>query len=140
MSEQTKKNWFKNHPVWSVLIGLFILFMLIGIFAESPEEKQANQNQATPQTNNEVAVKNENIGKTVKLNSCLLEPENADYWQGKEVNFWSTTKRNSVAFKLQACDNIELEIIDYANEDGNELFKVKNGNQEGWISKMQLMK
>jgi hypothetical protein len=112
--------------------------MLIGIFAESPDEKQANQNQATPQ--NEAVVKNENIGKIVKLNSCLLEPENADYWQDREVNFWSTTKRDSVAFKLPACDNVELEIVDYANEDGNELFKVKNGNQEGWVSKMQLMK
>ena len=109
MSEQTKKNWFKKHPVWSVLIGLFILFMLIGIFAESPEEKQANQNQ--PISQNEVVVKNENIGKIVKLNSCELEPENADYWQGKEVNFWNSTKRDSVAFKLPACDNIELEII-----------------------------
>lgn len=138
MSEQTKKNWFKKHPVWSVLIGLFILFMLIGIFAESPEEKQANQNKAISQ--NEVVAKNENIGKIVKLNSCELEPENADYWQGKEVNVWNSAKRDSVSFKLPACDNIELEIIEYTNEDGNELFKVKSDNQEGWISKIQLMK
>lgn len=132
MSEQNTKNWFRRHPVWTTVIGIFILFMLIGIFGESPEEKQANQNQPVSQ--------NENIGKTVKLNSCELEPENADYWQEKEVNFWSNTKRDSVAFKLPACDSIELEITDYANEDGNELFKVKNGNQEGWVSKMQLMK
>ena len=81
---------------------------------------------------------NENIGKTTI--NFVFEPENADYWQGKEVNFWSTTKRDSVAFKLPACDNIELEIVDYTDENGNELFKVKNGNQEGWVSKMQLMK
>lgn len=140
MSEQIKKNWFKKHPVWSVVIGFFILFVLIGIFSESPEENQANQNQVNLQANDEVVVINENIGRTVKLNSCLLDPENADYWQGKEVNFWTTTKRDLVAFKLSACDNIELEIVDYTNEDGDELFKVKNGNQEGWISKIQLIK
>ena len=138
MSEQTKKNWFKKHPVWSTIIGLFVLFMLIGIFAESPEEKQAELNQPTAQ--NEAVSKNENIGKMVKLNSCELEPENADYWQGKEVNFWTSINRDTVAFKLPACDNIELEIADYADVDGNELFKIKNGNQEGWVSKMQLMK
>lgn len=132
MSEQNTKNWFRRHPVWATVIGIFVLFMLIGIFAESPKEKQVNQNQPVSQ--------NENIGKTVKLNSCELEPENADYWQEKEVNFWTSTKRDSVAFKLPACDNIDLEITDYANEDGNELFKVKNDNREGWVSKMQLMK
>lgn len=87
MSEQIKKNWLKKHPVLTIALGLFLLFLLIGIFAESPEEDQANQNQAIPQTNNETAVKNENIGKVIKLNSCLLDPSNADYWQGKEVNF-----------------------------------------------------
>lgn len=140
MSEQIKKNWIKKHPVLVIVLGLFILFLLVGIFSESPEDEKESQNQNIPQVNNEVVVKNENIGKVIKLNSCLLDPENADYWQDKEVNFWSTIKRDSVAFKLPACDNIELEIVDYANEDGNELFKVKNGNQEGWASKMQLMK
>lgn len=140
MSEQIKKNWFKKHPVLAIVLGLFILFLLIGIFSESPEDEKESQNQNIPQVNNEMVIKNENIGKVIKLNSCLLDPENADYWQYKEVNFWSTIKRDSVIFKLPACNNIELEILDYANEDGNELFKVRNGEQEGWTSKAQLMK
>ena len=172
MSEQNKKNWFKKHPVWSVLIGLFVLFMLIGIFGESPEEEQSDQtvtenneiivitesnentgstetnsvkeeerpNQTVAETNEIKVVINENIGKSVSLNSCLLDPENADYWQGKEVNFWTSTKREAVAFKLPACNNVELEIVDYANEDGSEFFKIKNDNKEGWISKIQLIK
>ena len=40
MSEQNIKNWFSRHPVWTTVIGIFILFMLIGIFGESSEEKQ----------------------------------------------------------------------------------------------------
>lgn len=140
MSEQKKKSWVKKHPIWTVLMGIFAIIILSMIFGESPEEQQANQNLVAPQSNNENVVKNENIGKIIKLNSCELDSDNADYWQGKEVNFWANTNRDSVVFKLPACDNIELEVIDYANEDGNELLKVKSGDQEGWISKIQLMK
>lgn len=134
MNDQKQKSWFSRHIILTGILGFILFVAIIGTLAELTGNSEEANLPPEPQ------VQSEYIGRMLKLNSCLLDPSNADYWQGKEVNFWSTAKRDSVAFKLPACDNIELEIVDYANEDGNELFKVKNGNQEGWASKMQLMK
>lgn len=33
------KNWIKEHPIWSILMGIFLLFIIVGIFNENDEEK-----------------------------------------------------------------------------------------------------
>jgi len=38
-----KENWIKKHPVWSGVIGVFLLFILVGIFS-------GGDNSSTPNT------------------------------------------------------------------------------------------
>ncbi len=42
--QNKKDNWFKRHKVWTgVIIGVVALFVLAGIFGESPEQQQSQQ-------------------------------------------------------------------------------------------------
>lgn len=55
-SKIQEKNWIKKHPIWSGIIGFFILFFVIGIF--TPDEEILNevdtQNTKTTTTEEEI--------------------------------------------------------------------------------------
>lgn len=130
MNDQNKKSWFSRHIILTGILGFILFVAIIGTLAEltgSSEENNVSQ-----------ATQSEYIGKMLTLNSCELDSANADYWQDKEVNFWSDKNKTSVSFKILACDNLELEVIDH--DEANKQFKVKYNEQEGWISEMQLIK
>lgn len=111
----------------------FILFVaIIGTLAELTGDSEETNISQTPQSQSEY------VGKILNLNSCELDSANTDYWQDKEVNFWNDKEKSAVSFKLPACDNLELEVIEH--DEVNKQFKVKYNGQEGWISEMQLIK
>ena len=54
MKEEKKKLWIKRHPIWSIIIGIFLFFIIIGIFSGKDESKNTNQVnniQNNPSTN-----------------------------------------------------------------------------------------
>lgn len=136
MSEQqNKKSWFSRHIILTGILGFIVFVAIIGTLAEltgSSEEIDVSQTPPVQQAQSEY------IGKMLTLNSCELDPANADYWQGKEVNFWKDKEKSAVNFNLPACDDLELEVVEH--DEINKQFKVKYNGQEGWISEMQLIK
>ncbi len=45
-----KENWFKKHPVWTGVIGIFILFILIGIFSGGDNNNSTSYTKSTSDT------------------------------------------------------------------------------------------
>lgn len=136
MSEQqNKKSWFSRHIILTGILGFILFVAIIGTLAELTGSSEETNVSQTPPVQK---VQSEYIGKMLTLNSCELDSANADYWQDKEVNFWKDKEKSAVSFKLPACDNLELEVIEHDEE--NKQFKVKYNEQEGWISEMQLIK
>lgn len=134
MNEQNKR-WFSKHPLLSIILGFILFFAIIGTLAEltgGSEENNVNDVSQEPK------VQSEYIGKTLKLNVCQLDSSNADYWQDNEVNFWQDKEKSVVSFKLPACDNLDLEVVEH--DEINKQLKVRYNGQEGWISEMQLIK
>lgn len=41
---ESKNNWFKQHPIWTGVIGVFLLFTLIWIFSGGDNSSTQNQN------------------------------------------------------------------------------------------------
>jgi hypothetical protein len=113
-----------------VIIIVFIVIIIIAII--TPDQGENLDQAQEAQSNQEV--------QKVLLNSCKLDEANADYWQGKQVNFWDSAERESVAFTLPACDDLELEIIDVQEVDNIEVYQVRYQDKKGWISKVQLFK
>ena len=136
MSEQqNKKSWFSRHIILTGILGFILFIAIIGTLAEltgSSEEIDVSQTPPVQQ------VQSEYIGEILTLNSCELDSANADYWQGKEVNFWKDKEKSAVSFNLPACDDLELEVVEH--DEINKQFKVKHNGQEGWVSEMQLIK
>ncbi len=132
MNDQNKKSWFSRHIILTGILGFILFVAIIGTLAElTGDSEEANISQA-PQSQSEY------ISKVLNLNSCELDSANVDYWQDKEVNFWKDKEKSAVSFKLPACDNLEVEVIEH--DEDNKQFKVKYNEQEGWISEMQLIK
>jgi hypothetical protein len=115
-----------------VVLIFFIILIVVALIVPDKDEENSEQAQQQSQIQQEM--------QTVILNSCKLDEVNADYWQGKQVNFWNSAARESVSFTLPACDDLELEIVDSQEVDGNEVYKVRYQSKEGWISKIQLFK
>lgn len=42
-----KENWIKKHPIWTGVIGIFLLFILIGVFSGGDNNSTSTQNQNT---------------------------------------------------------------------------------------------
>lgn len=51
MSQEIKKSFFRRHPIWSIIGGIFLFFILIGIFAP----KSSNTNKQVTETKQEVS-------------------------------------------------------------------------------------
>ncbi len=65
MAEQIKKkNWFRRHWVISTILGLIILFSLIGIFNDSSDTNETNLET----TNREANTQNSEITEQAKIN------------------------------------------------------------------------
>jgi hypothetical protein len=135
MENQNKKNWFDRYIILTILLGVILFIFIIGILIETTEDNKEVGVFQDVQTQKK---QSEYVGKMLKLNSCELDPNNADYWQDQKINFWKDKEKSTISFKLLACDNLELEVIEH--DENNGQFKVKHDNQKGWISEMQLIK
>ncbi len=71
---EKQKNWFKRHPVWSVVIGIFVFLIIIGIFSNNSTD---NNSQNTNQPNPNQATQNVNIQPTDNVNQQNTETDTA---------------------------------------------------------------
>ncbi len=53
MPEEKKKSWFRRHWILTSILGLFLLFVIIGAFQGFSDEAQSTQNEAAPHKFNE---------------------------------------------------------------------------------------
>ena len=45
-----KENWIKKHPVWSGVIGVFLFFILIGMFSSGDNDNSTSYTKSTSDT------------------------------------------------------------------------------------------
>jgi len=49
-----KENWFKRHPVWSVIIGIFVLLVIIGILSSNGSDNNTQTEQKPTLTTQQI--------------------------------------------------------------------------------------
>ena len=54
-----KENWFKKHPVWSVIIGIFILGLIISMFSSNGEDNSSTSEISKKQETGKLSVGDE---------------------------------------------------------------------------------
>jgi len=100
-SEFTK--WIKRHPVWTVVIGLFVILMIIGSFS-SPEESNTKTDQDT---------KN-NIEESVQVIPPEPEPEiiESEIIEPERELFKVTEVIDGDTIKIDTGESVRLICID----------------------------
>ncbi|GEM_PF-7081779 len=100
-------NWFKRHPIWTGIIGIFLLLILIGIFVPN------NQPSTDGIQNNAVDNKNQNNIDNTKINS------EADY-----LEFLSTqTNRITLILNGASSTSTKASYGDISFDQASDLFK-----------------
>lgn len=108
-----------------VVLLLLAALLVVGC-AESPEDVEL---ETTPE---------KVVRETIVLNMCQTDPENADLWQGMNVNLLSGPAEYPIAAELPACSSLELEVLEKRTVDGVEFYRVRYGSMEGWQTKRLL--
>lgn len=80
--------------------------------------------------------------KTIKINVCSYDPENADLWVQTGINLFDRpgglSSGAKFVGKIPACDGINVDVLEIKEVNGLVYYKIRYGDLEGWQTKRLL--
>ncbi len=135
-----------------IAIGIFVFLVTIGLIAgntpvvsvepKSPDDLRTEKINEVLGADDKEEHKISDLG-VIYLNLCESDPENADHWGTTRVNLFSkpgglSIPGNTLSFKIPACENKKLEILEKRVVGGIERYRVRYGANAGWQTKRLL--
>jgi len=116
-----KQNWIKKHPVWSGIIGIFLLFILIGIFSGGDNVSTTN---TQPNQNNPESEKPTNTRYITEISTIYLSMMDISESTSGTINALSSGMIDLKDFKKR------VDKLWYESYQNSELLKKINPSKD----------
>jgi len=127
MAEEKKRNWFVRHKVWTVILGIIILLVIVGV-AGGGKTSQQGTTAKTEQPQTATVVDYKAFGDEFDANQPAAEKK----WGGKLIQFSapiSNITDNGLSFQNAGSKEFSLTQISCTVKDKNQLLSLQNGQQ-----------